>query len=182
MAALETTMRAIAVSTAAALTLLCLGTSLTAQRPDDQVDAKSLALLEQSRAAKAAGNLEAAVDLAETALVLDPRNRAAYVQLGDLATARELPGKALGFYRDALNLEPTDVAALRGQGEALVTKGAVNRARETLAKIKTICAKQCPEATQLAQAIEKGPPAIQTAVKSDPPVTVIPDKAPEANP
>ncbi|WP_448657801.1 tetratricopeptide repeat protein [Sphingomonas sp. CJ99] len=175
-------MRLTAITTAAALSVLCIATSLTAQRPDDQVDAKSVALLEQSRAAQTAGNLDTAVDLAETALVVDPRNRAAYVLLGDLAKAREMPGKALGFYREALKLEPNDLSALRGQGQALVAKGAINRARESLAKIQAICAKQCAEATTLASTIQQGPPAIQTAVKSDPPVTVIPDKAPEANP
>jgi len=51
------------------------------------------------------------------------------------------------------------VTALRGQGEALVAKGAMEAARENLTRIKTLCGKKpCPEATTLASVIAKGPP------------------------
>jgi len=135
-----------------------VSTSLQGQRPDNQIDARSMQLLAQGRAARAAGNLDGATDLLETAVAVDPRNRAAFVTLGDVAEARGLPGKAIRLYREALLLEPTDTAALRGQGEALVTKGAVLRARDNLAKIRTLCKATCSDATQLAAAIAKGPP------------------------
>lgn len=155
-------MRITLVSAAAALALLSVSTSLYGQRADDQIDARSVALLERGKAAKAAGNLDGANDLIESALAVDPRNRAAYVTLAEIARTQGLPGKAIRFYREALTLEPNDVVALRGQGEAMVQKGAVERAKENLARVKTLCG-TCADATQLAAVIAKGPPATATA-------------------
>ena len=84
---LESIMRYSSVAAAVALTLLTVSTSLHGQRPDDQIDPRSLALLAQGRAAQSAGNLDGATDLLETALAVDPRNRPAYIVLGDVATA-----------------------------------------------------------------------------------------------
>lgn len=164
-------MRVSSVALAAALTIVCLSTSLTAQRPDDQIDARSLQLLAQGKAARAAGNFDGATDLLETAVAVDPRNRAAFVVLGEVATARGLPGKAIRLYREALLLEPNDVVALGGQGQAMVAKGAVTRARDNLTKIKTLCKGACPEATQLAAAIAKGPPITTAQVEVKPAVS-----------
>lgn len=163
---LEMFMRISTVSVAAALALLSLSTSLQGQRPDSQIDPRSMTLLAAGKSAQAAGNLDAAADTLETALAVDPRNRAAFVALGDVAEARGLSGKAIRFYREALLLEPNDVAALKGQGQSYVSKGAIERARQNLAKIRKICAKGCPEATLLAASIAKGPPA--TVVASQP--------------
>lgn len=165
-------MRITSVSVAIALVLVGLSTSLHGQRPDDQIDARSIALVDQGRQAQAAGNLDAATDMLETALVVDPRNRQAFILLGDIAQARQLPGKAIRMYREALKLEPNDVTALKGQGEAMVSRGAVARAQANLATIRKICANSCPEATQLAAIIAKGPPATATAQAAVP--TTIP--------
>ena len=155
-------MRISLVSAAAALALLSVSTSINAQRADDQIDARSVALLDKGKAARAAGDLDTANGLIESALAVDPRNRAAYLALAEIARSQGLPGKAIRFYREALTLEPNDQAALRGQGEAMVQKGAVERAKENLARLKTLCG-NCAEATQLAAAIAKGPPATATA-------------------
>lgn len=162
-------MRYTSVAAALGLALLSISTSLHGQRPDDQIDARSIALLEKSKAARAAGNLQGANDFAETALAVDPRNRGAFIVLADVARAQNLPGKAIRLYREALLIEPNDVTALRGQGEALVNKGAVERAKENLAKIRTICAKAaCPEGTALAAVIAKGPPPVTAAQVTKP--------------
>ena len=153
-------MRYLSVAAAAALTLLTVSTALQGQRPDDQIDPKSMALLASGRAAQAAGNLDAAADTLETALAVDPRNRAAFVTLGQVSFARGLSGKAIRFYREALLLEPNDIAALAGQGEAYVAKGALERARQNLAKVRKLCVKGCSEATTLAASIAKGPPVL----------------------
>lgn len=165
MFALENLMRFTAVAVAVALTAVSAGTALQAQRPDDQIDARSMQLLQQGKAKKAAGDLDGATDALETALAVDPRNRAAFLVLATIAEQRELPGKAIRLYREALLLEPNDVAALSGQGEALVARGAMDRARQNLTKIQTICKKDCAEATTLAAAIAKGPP-LTTASQS----------------
>ena len=156
-------MRITAISAAVALMVLSVSTSLMAQRPDDQIDPKSLALLQEGRTAKAAGNLDGAQDALESALAVDPRNREAFLVLGEIARTRGLPGKAIRLYREALTLEPNDLAALRGQGEALVAKGATGKAKENLARIKTICNGECSDATVLAASIAKGPPVTATA-------------------
>jgi Tfp pilus assembly protein PilF len=152
-------MRLFPAALAVAFAALSVSTSLHGQPADKPVDARSMALLAQGRAAAAAGNLDRATDLIETALAVDPRNRAAFLELASVAERQALPGKAIKLYREALLIEPNDPAALRGQGEALVAKGAMGPARENLAKIKTLCAKKaCPDADLLTAAIAKGPP------------------------
>jgi len=161
---LETIMRFSSVALAAALATVSLSASLGAQRPDDQIDARSLQLLEQGKAERAAGKYDAATDTLETAVAVDPRNRQAFVVLAQVAQARGLPGKAIRLYREALLLEPGDRQALKGQGDALVAKGAIAQARVNLAKLKTLCKGACPEATTLAGTIAKGPPVTTAQV------------------
>ncbi|TPG14410.1 tetratricopeptide repeat protein [Sphingomonas oligophenolica] len=151
-------MRLSSVAIASALAIVCVTTSLSGQKPDDQIAPQSLQLLAEGKAARTAGNLDRATDLIETALAVDPRNRAAFVTLAEVADARDLPGKAIRLYREALLLEPNDVVALREQGAAMVQKGAVTAARENLAKIKALCKSACPASTELAAVIAKGPP------------------------
>ncbi|WP_076069276.1 tetratricopeptide repeat protein [Sphingomonas montana] len=148
------------------------------QKPDDQINPRSIALMQAGDAARRAGNLTGANDLIETALAVDPRNRAAYIALARVAQAQALPGKAIRLYREALVIEPNDVAALGGQGEAMVQKGAVERAKVNLARIRALCkAAPCAPAATLAAAIAKGPPpAVVTAQAT----TVVPPKGQEA--
>lgn len=157
-------MRFTSVAIAASLALVSISASLHGQRPDDQIDARSLALLQQGKAARAAGDLDGATDLLETAVAVDPRNRQAFIALADVAETRGLPGKAIRLYREALLLEPNDVNALAGQGEAMVAKGAIERARQNLARVRTLCKTACPQATTLAAAIVKGPPVTTAQV------------------
>lgn len=164
-------MRVTSVALAATLTIACMATSLSGQKPDDQIDPRSMQLLAQGRAARAAGNLDGATDLIETAVAVDPRNRAGFLALADVAEARGLPGKAIRLYREALALEPNDLAALQGQGEALVAKGALAQARDNLARIRKLCKTGCGEATQLAAAIAKGPPVTTAQVVAKPAAT-----------
>lgn len=151
-------MRVLPIALASALGLVALSTAVLGQKPDAEINPRSVALLDQARAAQKAGSFEQANDLLETALAVDPRNRAAFIELGAVARAQGLPGKAIRFYREALELEPNDRAALVGQGDALVQKGAVTKAKENLAKLKQVCNGACPEEQQLAAMIEKGPP------------------------
>jgi len=166
----ELIMRFTSVAVATSLALVSISTSLSGQRPDYQVDARSMALLAQGKAARAAGDPDRATDLLETSVAVDPRNREAFVVMADLARQRGLPGKAIRLYREALLLEPDDVIALQGQGAALVAKGAVARAKENLARIRTLCKTGCAPATTLAAVIAKGPPiATAQAVAPKPP-------------
>jgi Tfp pilus assembly protein PilF len=161
-----------------ALGLVALSSSSSfGQRRDDQVDPRSLALLHQGEVLRGAGNLSGAEDMLESALAIDPRNRAAYVVLGHVAQAQGLPGKAIRFYREALALDPNDTNALAGQGEAMVQKGAVERARVNLARINQLCKTACPPAAALNAAIAKGPPAEVVTAQA---TTKVPPKGEEA--
>jgi Tfp pilus assembly protein PilF len=169
-------MRPIPVAVAAALAIAAVTSGAGAQRPDSQINPKSLALLQEGEAQRAAGNFTASAEMIETALALDPRNRAAYVALARTAQAQGLSGKAIRLYREALALEPNDLAALSGQGEALVSKGAVERAKLNLTRIRSLCKAECAPATTLAAAIAKGPPPAVVAAQS---ATTVPPKGKE---
>jgi Tfp pilus assembly protein PilF len=165
---MEMLMRLTPIALAAGIALATFASAGYGQRPDDQIDARSAAMSQQAQALNGQGRYQEAIDLLESALAVDPRNRQAYIGLAKAAQGQKLPGKAIKFYFDALKLEPNDVAALEGQGEALVQRGAVERARANLERIKKLCAAPCGPATQLAAAIAKGPPPeVLTAQRPD---------------
>ena len=144
------------------------------QRPANQVNERSAILTRTAQADAAAGRLDVANDLLETALAVDPRNRQAFLVLAEVAKKQGLPGKAVRFYREALLIEPNDLAAITGQGEALVQKGALTKARENLAKARTLCTGACPELAALSGAIDRGlagPVMSAQAVQTKPIVT-----------
>lgn len=151
-------MRFAPIAIGLSLVLAAVSSSSLGQRPDSQIDPRSLALVAQADAARKAGELDRANDLLETAVAVDPRNRGAFVAMAEIARAQALPGKAIRLYFEALAIEPNDLLALSGQGEAMVEKGAVERARQNLARIKALCRVDCVPARALAAAIAKGPP------------------------
>ena len=137
---------------------LALTAPVTAQRPDDQIQPRSVELQRQGKTLLAAGKFEQAEDALETALALDPRNRGAYVDLARVAERQHLFGKAIRMTNKALQLEPNDPDALAVQGEAMVELGATARAQANLQKLQTICARGgCPQVAQLSSAITRGP-------------------------
>jgi tetratricopeptide (TPR) repeat protein len=155
---METLMRLTPIALTVAIALATMASAGQGQKPDDVIDARSVELTRQAQALAAQSRYLESTDLYETALAVDPRNREAYIGLARSAQGLKLPGKAIKFYFEALKLEPNDVAALAGQGEALVQRGAVERAKQNLERIKKLCTASCPQATQLAAAIAKGPP------------------------
>ncbi len=151
-------MRLTPIALSAAILLATIAGAGHGQKPDDQIDPRSVAITRQAQTLTAQGRFQEATDLLETALVLDPRNRQAFIALGRAAQGERLPGKAVKFYLEALKLEPNDVTALAGQGEAFVQRGAIERARKNLERVRTLCKGPCPQADALAAAIAKGPP------------------------
>jgi len=128
------------------------------QRSDDQIAPKSVQLQRQARELMAAGKLEQAEDMLETALAVDPRNRTAFVDMARVAEKQHLFGKAIRMTNKALLMEPNDPDAIAVQGEAMVELGAVPRAQANLQKLQQICgAKACPQVAQLSAAITRGP-------------------------
>lgn len=151
-------MRLTPIALTVAIALATMASSGQSQRPDDQIDARSVEMTRRGEAFVVQGRLNEAIDQFETSLAVDPRNRQAYIGLARAAQGQKLPGKAIKFYFEALKLEPNDVVALAGQGEALVQRGAVERAKRNLEKIRTLCNNRCPQVATLAAAIAKGPP------------------------
>lgn len=172
-------MRLTPVAIAAAIIVGTMASAGHGQRPDDQIDARSVTLAQQGQAALTAGRHDDASDFYETALAVDPRNRPAYLGLARVAQAQRLPGKAIRLYQDALTIEPNDLAALAGQGEAFVQRGAVDRARRNLTRVQELCGRNaCPQATQLSAVIQRGPPV--EAAQATPPATPAPTTTPPA--
>jgi Tfp pilus assembly protein PilF len=137
---------------------MALAGPVAGQRADDQIQPRSVELQRQGKAALAAGKLDQAEDLLETALAVDPRNRWAFVDLARVAERQQLHGKAIRMTNRALQLEPNDPDAIAVQGEAMVELGATARAQQNLQRLQAICApKGCPQIAQLSAAISRGP-------------------------
>jgi Tfp pilus assembly protein PilF len=136
---------------------VALAAPVASQRADDQIAPRSTELQRQAKDLIAAGKLEAAEDMLETALAVDPRNRGAFVDIARVAEKQHLFGKAIRMTNKALLLEPSDPDAIAVQGEAMVEMGATARAQENLQKLQTICRGGCPQVAQLSAAISRGP-------------------------
>jgi Tfp pilus assembly protein PilF len=148
---------------------LAVAAPTTGQRTDDQIAPKSLQLQREAKELVAAGKLEQAEDVLETALAVDPRNRGAFVDMARVAEKQHLFGKAIRMTNKALLLEPNDPDAIAVQGEAMVEMGAVARAQANLQKLQTICGgKACPQLAQLSAAITRGPTVASAKVPPSP--------------
>lgn len=159
---------------AIALALAVAVTSSVGLGAEREADPRAIMLEKQGEARLAAGDTQGAIDLFEAALAVDPGHTALYLDLAAAARAQGLQGKAIHYYREALKRDPENLAALSGEGAALVEKGAVEKARRNLAKLETMCGANCRETKTLAAAIAQGPsPAVLTAeaITPDPVVT-----------
>jgi len=141
-----------------ALSLLAaLSTSTGTAKVNDAVDPRALALLETGRGQLSAGEIDGAIDNFEAALTVDPAYTPTYVALAQAAHRAGLQGKAIHYYREALEREPNNLAAIAGEGGAMAQKGALEKAKANLVRLQGLCGKSCPEAEQLAGVIAKGP-------------------------
>lgn len=126
---------------------------------------RAASLIAAGDTALQAGDTQGAVDAFEAALTVDPGYTPTLLRLAEAARANGLQGKAIRYYREALEREPKNVDALAGEGAALAEKGALAKAREKLALVEKACGKDnCAPALALSAAIARGPAArIQTA-------------------
>ena len=146
---------------AAALSLLVAVTASVGMAGDRAPDPRSAALVEQGRSQMAAGQVQAAIDSFEAALAIDPGHGAIYLELAEAARIEGLQGKAIQYYRAALERDPNNFAAMSGEGEALIEKGAVEKARRKLAQLQSLCGANCEESRQLAGAVMREPVVTQ---------------------
>ena len=139
------------------LAAIALAAPVTGQKPDDQIAPKSIELQKVGEGFYNQGKFDEATDALETALAVDPRNRAAFVALARVAEKEKLFGKAIRLTNKALLLEPNDLNAIAVQGEAMVELGATAKAQANLQKLKALCPSGCAQLTQLSQAVTRGP-------------------------
>ena len=141
--------------------------------PARPADPRAAALVAEGRSELASGQVQAAIDSFEAALTIDPGHTPIYLELAEAARIEGLQGKAIHYYREALAREPGNLAAISGEGEALLEKGAVEKARRNLARLESICGDQCAETQQLAAALARGPQGTVLTAEAVTPSTVV---------
>lgn len=145
---------------ALALSLLAgVTASMGTAKSADPVDPRAQILLQQGRQFLSQGRIGEATDQFEAALAIEPGYVGTYLALADAARQNGLQGKAIHYYRVALTSDPNNLAALSGEGGALVEKGAVEKARRNLTRLEGLCGKRCPETQELSALIARGPQA-----------------------
>lgn len=140
---------------AAALSLAFAITASMGHAGDRVPDPRAAAMVEQGRVALAEGDAQAAIDAFETALALDPGHTPIFLDLAEASRAQGMQGKAIRYYREALSRDPGNFAAISGEGEALVEKGALEKAKLKLSQLQDMCGASCPETTSLAATISR---------------------------
>ena len=142
---------------AAALSLALAMTASVGTSAERAPDPRAALLIAQGDAALEVGDAQAALDSYEAALAVDPGHTPLFVYMAEAARRDQLQGKAIRYYREALARDPDNFAAIAGEGEALVEKGAVEKARRNLARLESMCGETCIETRELAVAIAQGP-------------------------
>lgn len=145
---------------AAALSLcLAMTASMINAGASTKPDPRAAALIAQGQAALQAGETQAAIDAFEAALTVDPGYTPIFIDLAEASRQSGLQGKAIRYYREALERDPGNIAAISGEGAALVEKGALEKAKRNLAKLQSLCGDKCPETVALQSTIARGVPA-----------------------
>ena len=177
---LELIMRFSPAALAMSLMLATVSSVSYSQSADVDIKQRSVEYMQIGEKAQVSGNLELATDFYETALAVDPRNGSAFIALAQIARAQKLPGKAIRLYREALILDPNNLTALSGQGEALVQRGAVEKAKLNLSRIETLCRTSCVQTDQLAAAIKKSEAKSVLSAQAVTPKPKVGDEKPES--
>ncbi len=115
-------MRFSPAAVALSLTFAVMSSASIGARGDDEINARSVALMKTGDQEAGAGRVDNAIGWYESALAVDPRNRAAYIAMARAVKSQGLDGKAIGFYKEALELEPNDQIALAEQADAFIAK------------------------------------------------------------
>ncbi len=143
---------------AAALSLVLAMTASVGNSADRDPAPRAALLIAEGEAALETGDTQGAIDAFEAALAVDPAYTPIFLRLAEAARADGLQGKAIRYYRETLTRDPGNLAAISGEGAALMEKGALEKARLNLAKLESLCGGDCTETKQLAAAIAAGPP------------------------
>ncbi len=169
---LEKIMRFSPAAIALSACLAVMSSAALTKLPDHEINPASVSLLAKGDEAARAKKPEEAIDWYETALAVDPRNRAAYISLARLVRSQGLKGKAIRYYKEALELDPNDILALSEQTDVMVSKGALEAARKNIARLRIICRSECGGIDRLALSVEDAGkrPTVQAAAVEIKPV------------
>jgi Flp pilus assembly protein TadD len=110
-------------------------------------------LLSQSAEAARTGDLDAAAQYLQSAIIYAPQNPVAYYRLGHLYAQSGMRELAQQYYALALNVEPAYAPAL--EGLALLDLAAGNRAGAEAQRdiLLRACGATCPETAQVERAL-----------------------------
>ncbi|MGB0920937.1 MAG: tetratricopeptide repeat protein [Alphaproteobacteria bacterium] len=103
--------------------------------------------------ALAAGDLTAARQAYEQAVVADPADPRPRIGLGNVHLALDHPMAARQFYAGALDIEPDDLKALSGGGKADLALELEAEAEKKKERLLRLCGADCPEYKDLKQAV-----------------------------
>lgn len=142
---------------AAALSLLLAVQASVGTAEELMPDPRAAMLIADGRAALSDGQPQKAIDAFEAALAIDPAYTPIFLELAEAARREGLQGKAIKYYRETLNRDPDNFAAISGEGAALVEKGAIEKAKINLSRLESMCGADCTETKLLASAIARGP-------------------------
>ncbi len=172
-------MRFTPVAIGAALILSIVSAAGFAEKPVPVIiNPLAIDMVRDAQALAKTGDRNAATDLLETALAVDPRSGDAYIALAELAKADGMTGKAIGYYQEALSLNPENKRALSGQGMVLIERGAKEKAAANLAKLRDVCRGGCVELTVLKRALREDQQAQAKPVKDVTPLPYESEPAP----
>ncbi|NVE93885.1 tetratricopeptide repeat protein [Altererythrobacter lutimaris] len=141
---------------AVALSLVLAVSASVTSADDRQAAPRAATLIAQGDAALKAGDAQAAIDAFEAALAVDPGHTPIFLKLAEAARLDGLQGKAIRYYREALDRDPDNFAAISGEGLALVEKGALEKAKRNLTRLESLCGASCPETRDLKLSIATG--------------------------
>ena len=142
---------------AAALSLALAVTASVSYGAERDPTPRAAMLIAEGQASLDEGQTQEAIDAFEAALAVDPGYTPILLRLAEAARQDDLQGKAIRYYREALERDPGNYAAISGEGAALVEKGALEKARLNLAKLESLCGKGCSETQNLAAVIATRP-------------------------
>ena len=109
----------------------------------------------RSRVAEDKGQIAQALLLIQSAIVAHPGDPQNYIALADLYTRTGHPNAAIKYYDDALFIDPTDKAALKGMALADLAVGDQAGATRNLDLLERTCGPHCPETLAVHEAMAK---------------------------
>jgi len=139
-----------------------LAAPVVAAQTAPQYQALSKELVAQADA-KLADDAAAAQLLFERALVADPTNVQALVGLGHAFEDQGHVGRGLKYYRQALEIQPNDLAALESQALAFLKRKLPDRTERNRARIAELCGEDCPSLARVTAALEAHNAAAEAA-------------------